>query len=1138
MESYAPRDYSIIPPSPEAGTLLKYSEIPVNYYNGLPDISFELFQLTEGSLTVPITLSYHGGGIQVTEKEGNAGLGWVVTSGANISRTVSGAPDEASGGSTQIHGLFKLNNDEKEFRKRLIEQVADFDPSNGAEYADKRSWMAILGRRYYEGLTDVANDVFQISGLGLSGTFIYNDKQKIVLSSESPVDIEPKQCQSYYPNTFIAKSNNGTTYTFGTTEQTRYTYFHGAPELTQIEDSIKYVSTWHISSISDACGNEIKFIYDENPGYEWKTSFSEAVAEVSNKDLSAYTPQSVSSINTVIYHPRLLKKIQSSGVTVDFEYDILKVGSFYKKLIKAINVTTKNSQTPTKRFEFIYSDIENVAYENTSDGFFSTWKVLSEVRENKKSIYRFDYNTDTEHNFIKASQARDFGGYYNGKDNFSLVPSFANYSGRFANRSVDPNAAIISSLKTIYHPTGGTTTIEWESNDFGYIKDSSLKHQINDAVVSQTEKDTLRMCYDNAFKKLKLTNYQVGKGHEIKLDLTQYFLMNPANLMTTDYEISHEFEAEHYNSIFPPDYPHVTIRKSANKELVAVYFIDKNTIEKKFLNEPIYLPLEEGSYDFELINPTSVSGAEDLLEAEFRYGDSIAGKIYIIKNCYEANGGAGEFIGKDFWCGLRVRRIISQSDNDEEPLIKDFIYNAAADPNISDGTVQMLPRYNHSYYMVCPSPNVPGEEDTEVIIISSAAFPGTPKGSVHQIQYPIVTTRMSKQDRYEPNDYLHQQVEHYLYSSCKETGYADYNLTEFMDYQPVGSRMLTSMGHKRGNLLSKKTGGFGYGLATQNLSYTYNIFEPSELDIFTTEAFTICDFSHYPGINGHYGSKAYSIGKYHLIPFNKTVATETLTEESGFSTTKTYQYFYNEYTDKSDYNLVKSTSFINSEGEEEKTYYTYLKIGINYSSFVETEVRTCGNKIVSATRNEYDPSTLLLKKKYTLKENPSNLNQLLSTNQETTAEQKRLISKPEYEYLYNSKGNVVQISFNGIILASYLWGYCGHHPIMEAQGISINNLLSVASAAGFSQEAILSGEPYTESQVKSLAQVVRAGFPDANVTTMTYHWLIGVMESTDSRGVSTTFNYDRLGRLTEIRDLNNLLITKHSYHNVWEGPEQ
>lgn len=177
---------------------------------------------------------------------------------------------------------------------------------------------------------------------------------------------------------------------------------------------------------------------------------------------------------------------------------------------------------------------------------------------------------------------------------------------------------------------------------------------------------------------------------------------------------------------------------------------------------------------------------------------------------------------------------------------------------------------------------------------------------------------------------------------------------------------------------------------------------------------------------------------------------------------------------------------------------------------------------------------MLLKKKYTLKENPSNLNQLLSTNQETTAEQKRLISKPEYEYLYNSKGNVVQISFNGIILASYLWGYCGHHPIMEAQGISINNLLSVASAAGFSQEAILSGEPYTESQVKSLAQVVRAGFPDANVTTMTYHWLIGVMESTDSRGVSTTFNYDRLGRLTEIRDLNNLLITKHSYHNVWE----
>ncbi len=1125
VNSYAPRDYSIIPPSPEVGSLLEYKEIPVDHFSGLPDISFELFRLVEGNISIPIVLSYHGGGVRLGDKEGNAGLGWIVTAGASISRTIYGAPDETLGGDTKVNGLFRLHDDEREFRRNLI---------TGYDYAvdsDIRKWMAPRSLKYAAGLIDVANDVFQLSGLGLSGTFIYNDDKKLVLSSSSPVNIEPSVCLSSYPTTFTVKNNSGLTYSFGNMERTKYTYFYGAPELPQQEDSVKYVSTWHISTIQDACGNKVDFVYDEDSGYEWRNSApSQSVSDVVEKDLSLFCPSNTSSINTVVYYPRLLRKIESAGVVVEFDYDVITNGYYRKTLISSIEIKTKGMTEPVKRYDFSYTDMVN-PFQSSNDLYFGRWKVLDGVKENGEKRYRFDYNTDMSNVFNRGHASCDFGGYYNNANNVGLVPSYELIFGHGADRSVNPDAAVYGSLKTIYYPTGGTTQIEWESNEFGYIGETKLTRRINNPVLNTTSVDTIRMCGDAAFKKLKISNYIVHDFHEITLDLTRYFLMNPANLLTTDYETSHEYEAEHY-PINPSHYPHVVIKNSQTEEIAGVYFLDKNTIEVKNHNEPIVVPLKEGVYDIELLYPTSVDGAEDLLEAEFRYGDCIAGRIYIRRNIYEDLGGSGDDVTKDYWCGLRVRRILSRADDDDEPIIKDYFYGEGFDPTMSDGTVQMMPTYHHQYRKIFMSPYKGGYLASNIITISSTAFPNTPVGSVSSVQYPVVTTRLSKPDRYEPNEYLNYCIEQYRYSSSRDSENSDKNLTDTYYFQPVGARMYTSFSHRRGNLLSKKTGFFGNG---ETVSYSYNIFEPDNLDVFTTEPYVFSDYSNAPGADNGYGARDYHIGKYNLVPYNKTIASETLVDDkTGFSIEKTYQYFYDEYTSKLDYNLVKSTSVMNSEGEEEKVFYTYLKIGSNFSPLVETEVKICGEKIVSAIRNEYDPVTLLLTKKYTLKEMPSSINQVLSSNQATTDDQKRFISKPEYEYRYNERGNIVQISFNGTVLASYLWGYYGQHPIIEAGGVCIDDLLDAVVATGFNQNSVLSGEPYSDSQVKSLANAVRNKFPEADVRSLTYYWLVGVLESTDSRGVSTSYDYDALGRLSSVRDMNDKLIKKYDYHYVWE----
>lgn len=85
---------SIIPPSPTAAALGKYADVPVSLSTGIPQISVPIYTVQSNGLQVPISLSYHAGGIKVEEIASYVGLGWSLLAGGMISRTVIGKPDE------------------------------------------------------------------------------------------------------------------------------------------------------------------------------------------------------------------------------------------------------------------------------------------------------------------------------------------------------------------------------------------------------------------------------------------------------------------------------------------------------------------------------------------------------------------------------------------------------------------------------------------------------------------------------------------------------------------------------------------------------------------------------------------------------------------------------------------------------------------------------------------------------------------------------------------------------------------------------------------------------------------------------------------------------------------------------------
>ncbi len=85
--------YVKMPHSPDVESLGRYGEYPVDYYHGLPNINIPLYNIVAGSLSLPISLSYHASGIKVDQEASRVGLGWSLNAGGIISRTIKGASD-------------------------------------------------------------------------------------------------------------------------------------------------------------------------------------------------------------------------------------------------------------------------------------------------------------------------------------------------------------------------------------------------------------------------------------------------------------------------------------------------------------------------------------------------------------------------------------------------------------------------------------------------------------------------------------------------------------------------------------------------------------------------------------------------------------------------------------------------------------------------------------------------------------------------------------------------------------------------------------------------------------------------------------------------------------------------------------
>lgn len=498
QESFPGLD-NIIPPSPDAGALMKGVNVPMSHYTGIPSVTVPLWTMKGRKLSMPVTLAYHASGIKVDEIAGWVGLGWSLNAGGAISRTVRGVPDDEPLGFLTLHG-------------NLIPQLQT-DPDDLGRWEipgeDENTQMDYL-KKIANTTRDGEPDIFQFNFNGRSGKFYFNvDGEVVLLSRENLKVVFTKNADGLIDSWQIV-DESGNIYTFGTSAAMERT----APANAIGQPGNYYVSTWYLQSVKSPNDEDLFWFEYED--------YSKAVKyPLPQKKVSGNEPvwEDMYNFQLQFVEGKYLKKITYPKGEVDLTSE--KIYGYPGGEIRGlteISINDLRTGITVKTFRLNYSFFPSVGCGTQQDYLPPCRRLrLDKVREipeeGKETKPPFMFFYDETPLPPRGSFSRDHWGFYNGAQNDYLVPavnvwnaheeytteniktwkgltSFADLTDihlslpdvtediwEFQGADREPNPEINQAgiLKKIVYPTGGSTILEYESHDFGFFSAPAMK---------------------------------------------------------------------------------------------------------------------------------------------------------------------------------------------------------------------------------------------------------------------------------------------------------------------------------------------------------------------------------------------------------------------------------------------------------------------------------------------------------------------------------------------------------------------------------------------------------------------------------------------------------------------------------------
>ncbi|EDP71913.1 hypothetical protein FBALC1_12467 [Flavobacteriales bacterium ALC-1] len=1091
---------NVVPPSPEAASLGKFTEVPVSHYTGLPNISIPIASYSVGGKSFPVGISYHARGVRVEEIASRVGIGWALNAGGQISRQTRHEPDDKS-----PYGY--LNQGNAGSGNNLIKALAD-----GTWFSSQTARNSYLNlSQSTKEKVDRMPDVFSIQAPSISGKFIFNyDDNKPILQSYNDIVIE-KNSGSLIES-FTVTDSQGFIYYFGVSkngqrsaqnwEQNIGNYAFpqsGSYTLTSNPSFFKTYNAWMLMDVESPNGELVSFEYEQEITTLHRRSYDKVESNMPTNYTSKYES-----------HQYLLKKIIHDGGEIVFQEvttsdrDDLN-GSYALDKVKIYD----NNLDLVKSFKLNHS-YQNAVNDSNQLHWLKTWEpesskhlFLDSVEElgkdnTAKPAHTFTYNSQALPN--RFSNSQDYWGYYNGASNGSFLKFFDDSYGP-VNRTVDTLKTMAGMLEQITYPTGGSTKFIYEHNTgiLNSTYDNVVKPLINPITPMNSGLSHLGSSYYQNGKYSKPVT--IGQGIQGKLKVTvslpspqSGYCGNPIN-SNCDYVIK--------------------LQSSST-----VYTLYSGTQE--FYITP-------GNYDL-IFDPEDPNWDPNISFPSSRW--------FIITMNWE-----DQPVEEDvhlYTSGKRIKRVeFYDSDNTLESY-KEYDYNNIGGSNVTSGVVHGLPAFyslnkglSGGITVFEPHGAVPGSplstyQGNTIGYRFVTEYHGDKANNIGKTEYEFTNwedTGDNVSFPYHPptdNEWLrglakyvthHKKNSGNSYTKVKHTinnyWLGDYHLP--LIFTPAPIRKNVNNGHSNP----------GTDLSSDGLLYDKDnaFFRLPLVLVYATNPF-IKEYKVYHftgGVLKPYTSK-------NIIYDNNGNATlETLTESN---------YDYNSHYQ------VASTITETSDGDAVIQTFTYpqdtsspppgvikdLKdanrhVVLEAKSYKDTDNDEVAdsNELTSTTETVYawDGSVL----------EPS----IVKTGQGTSSAVTRIEFKD-----YDSDGNILQVSKADGMDITYIYGYNNSLPVAKIENATYSQVLSqvanIQTKSNLDDDNCQDSSSCDEKNLRTALNALRNSLPNAMVTTYTYDPLVGVTSMTDPNGNIVYYEYDNFNRLLRAKDEDGKILSENKYH--------
>ncbi|WP_337968752.1 hypothetical protein [uncultured Flavobacterium sp.] len=1071
----------IVPPSPEAASLGKFVEVPVSHYTGLPNISVPLYTIESGEINLPIQVSYHARGVQVSEMASQVGTGWALNAGGVITRQQRGPADESN------HGYLTENFYDTFFTTQATRQRV-YDGSTTGIDSDN--------------LMDMEPDIFMFNFLNFSGKFMFDQKTKLpVIQKYSDFKIVPiyQTTGNYTIKGWIITDKDGIQYYFGTSKDglrtaidrpqstSSYLFLSNGGLQTVSGGNSPYNNAWQLMDIVTPSNKQIKFEYAKDQPNYFSRSFDDGPSSALNCHFSRIVMDQ--------YHIKTITFDKGKVVFTKFATEREDLKSSYA--LQKIEVFDINNIVRVKHtFNYTYTNSEDTnalfhlrTTEPQSKKRLFLESILTEgspsaISKSKK--HSFVYDPQVLPN--RFSTAQDAWGYYNAKNN-------GEYSSFFEgdDRRVDTIASQAGMLKKIIYPTGGSASFEYEHNIViapNFYKElllnatSPVIHQ-----VANVFKDG--SLYSNSIYSKTFTVYDPNPNKVSTINSNTIFGGTTTSCSTTSNNANCPFE-------------------------VAVYRVSPRIFMGSLYIGRGFILLKPGDYVLEYKPKTDAGRNPDDFETD-AFSVTLSWEQEPILQAVDP---LNKIL---FAAGKRIKRIVW---DDNVGGITSKTYKYLDSSGESSGTTFSIP---NMYYVERMVRDVP-------VVGQMGATAGSPLTNFqgNALGYSVVT---------EINGEAGNNIgkTEYTFTMPLDAGGAYY---KFPYYPPIDNEWLRGMplnikyySNNAGTYSLVKTvvNQYIYG---DMMTDVRNMAEMLDIDgylmhrrkfIFPMAFFSLSVSSsgsiNFNDVNSY--RTFYTMGG--TVDLYSSVETEILKNAKEHK--KTTNYFYNY---DSNYQLKRSQTKSSSlETLETKYFYapdpemanepfraemvSKFMIGIP----LDTQTFNSTTKLSeqkTTYENSAETSNLLVPKYISSNKGAGNL---VATDKKITFDK------------YDDKGNVLQYTPEGGLPVAIIWGYSRTQPIAKVENATyaqissyVANLQTLSDADN--DNCITS--TCKEQILRTALNTFRTSFTQGMVSTYTYNPLVGVTSITDPKGISTYYEYDYLGRLKFVKDKDQNVLQKYCYN--------